>query len=164
MESDKWADMLGDLDQDSDESDCGDDPDLDPRIEVDIHNKDISIQWMDVQNKADMPKAASGRLEPKTPAALIPFLSDMPKLERTKHFTVLESILEEDLSEEADATLQAMEVVPAALQALQTLQTLHIAEMDAIVKITETEVYAHREESFDMATRLNLLSTATTAT
>lgn len=98
------------------------------------------------------------------PAVLFAAFSDMPELKRMKHLPILESIVEEDWDDEANVIVQAMEVVPAALQTLQTLQTLQMAEMDAIVRITEIEVSAETETSFDTGSiRLSAASTMASA-
>lgn len=163
--SDRWADVLSDLDQDSEESDCSEDSDPDPSVEEDIHGRDISLPQRDVQNKPDRPKADFPRPAPRTPAALVPAIIDAPELKRMKRVTILESIHEGDLIGESNATLQTMEVVPAALHTLQTIQTLQRAEIDAIIRITEIEVFAEAEPSFDIAsTRLSTPSIVVDAT
>ena len=146
---DKWADALDDLDQDSEESECGEDSDIDASIEGDIHGKGSSIQQLGVEHKNNKPNPSFIGREPKPSAALFPYGSGMPELKRMKHLPVLESIVEEDLKDGANVIAQTMQLLPAALHTLQALQTLQIAEMNAIVRITEIEIIAEAETSLD---------------
>lgn len=145
MLADEWSDELAGLEDESEDSDRGDDVSAD-----ESDPEDLEEDWMSrqgnlrtiVKSTAGKPNVGIFRPEPKRPTHMSPVINIMPKLTRMKHVPTLEAIYEindsDDISEikqveevvpvalqaamTAPAALQAMEAIPVALQAIQALQ------------------------------------------
>jgi hypothetical protein len=132
--SDKWSDVLLDLDEDSDGSSCGDDSEVEDLYDQASSDFEYDNCNPDHQNDHEDPNTMVIRPTPRRPAPLLQTVDVMPKLERMKYCPTLESIEEEDVACMIQETLQAMDAIPVAMEAilaaLQAMQALTISIKD----------------------------------